>query len=94
MVNRRAIRHGIEPPHCCGLAYGQGVDTRWERRKPIAQSGSRGDADAAIRRLEQELAKSFNAREIDKFSSFYAPNAVVMPSKHESVCGHAAIREY
>ncbi len=63
-------------------------------KKAEQPSGTRNDAKRTIWRLEQELAKQFNARKIENLGKFYASGAVVMPADHKAVRGRAAIRKY
>ena len=59
-----------------------------------AQSRRHEGAEATIRKSAEEWAKHWNAKDLDKLTALYAPDAVVMPPNHEAVRGRAAILEF
>jgi uncharacterized protein (TIGR02246 family) len=59
-----------------------------------AHRSKRLDADLTIRRLSDEWARHWNARELEGVVSAYAADAVYLPPHHQAVHGRDAIREY
>lgn len=51
----------------------------------------RADAEAAIRRLQQELARAFHARDFAAVLRCYAADAVLLAPGRPAAVGHAAI---
>lgn|SRR5512146_1454142 len=47
-----------------------------------------------IARIGEEWAQHWNAGELDRLTTMYAPDAVYMPPHHAAVHGREAIREY
>ena len=54
----------------------------------------KADAAATIRRIGDDWARHWNAKELDGVVAVYAEDAVYLPPHHEAVHGREAIREY
>jgi uncharacterized protein (TIGR02246 family) len=52
------------------------------------------EVEALIRRIGEQWARHWNAKELDKLIESYAPDAVYMPPHHAAVHGKQAIHEY
>ncbi len=52
------------------------------------------EVEALIRRIGDQWAHHWNARELDKLIECYAPDAVYMPPHHGAVHGKQEIHEY
>lgn len=59
-------------------------------RRRTARSGSA----AMIRQIGNQWAEHWNAGDLDKVVTTYAPDAVYLPPHHEAVHGRDSIREY
>jgi uncharacterized protein (TIGR02246 family) len=62
----------------------------------VLRTGRLGGANAtsAIRKIGEEWARRWNARDVDGVAELYAKDAVYLPPHHEAVHGRDAIREY
>jgi uncharacterized protein (TIGR02246 family) len=49
---------------------------------------------SVIRQIGDQWARHWNARDLDKVVTMYAPDAVYLPPHHEAVHGRDSIREY
>jgi uncharacterized protein (TIGR02246 family) len=62
--------------------------------QPAAPPDTRAADEAAIRAAAADWASTFPAKDVDKFVSFYAPDATVYPQGAPAVTGGAAIRGF
>jgi len=60
----------------------------------IVRGRAKVSAAATIRRIGDDWARHWNARELDGVVAAYAEDAVYLPPHHEAVHGRDAIREY
>lgn len=68
--------------------------TGGSRVQHTAQRKAKISAAGAIRRIGEEWARHWNARDLDGVAAVYAEDAVYLPPHHEALHGRDAIREY